>query len=162
MYQGLLRSIEVSFCKEAPHSLLASQVSLKSVKGVVHVCLAFQSFKHSKPNPPPLYLKPCPQNKDICAVTQYKQFVRKRIKKSKYMFCWEDGTPLTRLDIAEVMKRHLGILGHPEEKYNTHSFRIGKTTDMAKEGYSHAQIAMAGRWTSNAYHKYIKPDLVIV
>ena len=161
MYQGLLRSNEVSFCKEAPHILLANQVSLKSVSGVTHVCLAFKSFKHSKPNPPPLYLKPCAGNKGICPVTQYKQFVKRRMEKSKYLFCWEDGSPLNRLDIAEVMKRHLNILGYPEEEYNTHSFRIGKTTDMAKEGYSHAQIAMAGRWASNAYQKYIKPDLII-
>ena len=31
---------------------------------------------------------------------------------------------------------------------------------MAKGGYTHAQIKLAGRWHSNAYLRYFKPDLL--
>ena len=46
--------------------------------------------------------------------------------------------------------------------FNTHSFRIGKASDMAKAGASKTQIALAGRWRSNAYLKYIKPKYIDV
>ena len=35
-----------------------------------------------------------------------------------------------------------------------------ETSDMAAEGYSENQIAMIGRWNSDAYKRYIKPDRI--
>jgi hypothetical protein len=46
--------------------------------------------------------------------------------------------------------------------YNTHSFRFGRATDMATQGYTDIQIRMAGRWSSAAYKKYIKPHIIVI
>ena len=48
------------------------------------------------------------------------------------------------------------------DDFNTHSFRMGKATDMHNRGYSDAQIAKAGRWASNAFMRYIKPNVIIL
>ena len=45
-------------------------------------------------------------------------------------------------------------------RYNTHSFRIGRTTNMMLEGYSEAQIKVAGRWISNAFIRYSRPSIL--
>ena len=133
-----------------------------NLKGEKHVRIKFYSYKHSKPDPPPLYLKSRPNHKSICPVLRYIQFKKIRCKESSYFFCWSNGEPLVRSNVADMLKTHLSILGYQEQHFNTHSLRSGKTTDMANEGYSSTQIALAGRWSSDAYKKYIKPDKVIV
>ena len=46
--------------------------------------------------------------------------------------------------MANILKHQLVILSYEQALYNTHSFRIGKATDLATNGYSEAQIAMLG------------------
>ena len=38
---------------------------------------------------------------------------------------------------------------------------MGKAKDMAAQGFSAGQIKAAGRWTSNAFMKYIKPTKIV-
>ena len=40
--------------------------------------------------------------------------------------------------------------------YNTHSFRVGKASDMAVAGVPEAVIRKAGRWSSDAFKRYIR------
>ena len=40
--------------------------------------------------------------------------------------------------------------------YNTHSLRAGRATDLAIVGTPDAIIKETGRWTSNAYVKYVR------
>ena len=166
MYQGLLRSSEVSWSKEAPHNLESRQVTFKKLKSKPHICLAFESYKHSKPNPPPLFMKARPESTILCPVTAFKAYNKLRVKardRSKdFFFKHSNGKCLLRKDLAEMLKFHLAILGYNPAHYDTHSLRIGKTTDMGKEGYSNSQIALAGRWASKAYEKYLKPEYLVV
>ena len=62
--------------------------------------------------------------------------------------------------VTTVLKSQLTHLNYDATLYNTHSFRIGRASDMATEGYSENQIAMVGRWNSDAYKRYIKPDRI--
>ena len=59
-----------------------------------------------------------------------------------------------------MLKQQLSELHYNPDHYNSHSFRIGKATTMAEEGYSDIQIANLGRWKSNAYKSYIKPQII--
>ena len=61
-----------------------------------------------------------------------------------------------RKTLAKVLK----LVGLNPTEYNTHSFRVGRATDMFKQGYREAQVCMAGRWNSKADKKYIKPQIL--
>ena len=41
-------------------------------------------------------------------------------------------------------------------QYDTHSFRIGRATDLSKGGRSLSKIKRAGRWKSNAVYNYLR------
>lgn len=45
-----------------------------------------------------------------------------------------------------------GIQGH----FRPHSFRIGRATDLAKQGVSESEIKALGRWESRAFQNYIR------
>ena len=55
-----------------------------------------------------------------------------------------------------TLKRLLRRLKLNDKLYNTHSFRIGRATDLKKTGTPVDDIKMLGRWRSNAVFKYIK------
>ena len=155
MYHALLRCSEISFSTLNSHNLTLSQIKLR--KSSLRVTC---SYKHSKAAPAPLKVS---STKDsACPVNACRKFLRLRGNKPGPLFCRGKNTPLKRNQIVCLLSRHLALLGLNPKKYNTHSFRYGKATDMAKNGSSHAQIALAGRWRSNAFLKYIKPAKVTI
>ena len=46
----------------------------------------------------------------------------------------------------------------PSDRYNTHSFRICRATQLAKDNATEATIKSTGGWKSAAYNKYIRPN----
>ena len=58
--------------------------------------------------------------------------------------------------------KHLlaGQVDYSGGKVTSHSFRAGLATEMARVGYSDADIMTIGRWHSSAYLQYIKSDRV--
>jgi hypothetical protein len=65
---------------------------------------------------------------------------------------------VNRSRFVRVLKIALIQAELPTELYNAHSFRIGRTTDLALEGFSSEMIRLLGRWSSDAYLRYIRPD----
>jgi site-specific recombinase XerD len=90
----------------------------------------------------------------------YKQYRLSKPKTNGFAFINKDKTPVTRQQIADTLQKLMKTISHTPKHFNTHSFRIGKATDMANKGYSYAQISMLGRWRSNAFLKYIKPTII--
>ena len=79
-----------------------------------------------------------------------------------YAFCHQNGTPVTRQHLSDVLKEIITSLSMNPNHYNTHSFRIGKATDLAENNYTHTQIAMIGRWKSYEFQKYLKlPNYIL-
>lgn len=70
------------------------------------------------------------------------------------------GSEITRNDLVKVIKQSLELLRIEPSLFNSHSLRIGRTTDLALAGVSVEKIKMVGRWSSNAYLKYIRPSEV--
>ena len=156
MYHALLRCSEVSSNQNHSHNLKSNQIRLS--KG--HLKIFFQSFKHSKRPPPPVYVS---ATHDVtCPVKACRAYLKFRSKESGPLFRWLNHKALAHNQIVKCLKLHLTLTGFKPIDFNTHSFRIGKTTDMAKQGYSYSLIALAGRWLSNAYLKYIQPSSVTI
>ena len=54
------------------------------------------------------------------------------------------------------LKRLFGFCGYQTTAFKGRSFRIGADTAAALRGESEAQIRAVGRWTSDAFKKYIR------
>ncbi len=55
----------------------------------------------------------------------------------------------------------LDYLGWNQLPINTHSFRVGRATDLFDSKHSDSYIQEVGRWSSNAFKCYIRPHYVL-
>ena len=67
-----------------------------------------------------------------------------------------DGTPMSREEFDLALKQLLSFAGLSNQVFKGHSFMIGSASEAAMHGESDAQIRVAGRWSSDAFHKYIR------
>ena len=72
------------------------------------------------------------------------------------LFCHRDGSPLTRYQFGAVLSKVISKLQLNTACYKTHSFRIGAATWLARKGVSHDAIKALGRWSSDAFRRYIR------
>jgi hypothetical protein len=78
------------------------------------------------------------------------------------LFIKSNGCAVIRSDLVNILKTCVGKLGLDSTLYNSHSLRIGSTTDLALAGTSLAQLKVIGRWSSDAFQKYVRPVLIRV
>ena len=69
---------------------------------------------------------------------------------------YPDGLPMLRVEFDASLKQLLHFCGYDTIAFKSHSFRIGAAIAAASRGDSDAQILAAGRWTSDAFKKYIR------
>lgn len=97
---------------------------------------------------------------ELCPVVSLKKYLHQRPLIKGPLFCHLNGSPLTRYQFTAILKRCLCRLKLDFGCYTSHSFRIGAATAAAMAGWSVDAVKQAGRWRSEAYKIYIKPDLV--
>lgn len=155
MYHAALRVSEIGISSTARHILQCESVEKIKIDNKHVIRITFKSYKHSK------------NNSSIIAIYCDKKMIQlfndfKKIRGSHKgpLFCHTDQTPFTRGEIAKLLKSHLQILNYDISMYNTHSFRIGLATDMCNSGFSELQIKQVGRWNSDAYKKYLRPQTI--
>ena len=71
------------------------------------------------------------------------------------VFILEDGRYLTRQRLCSLLDSVLTKLHIDNQKYNTHSFRIGAATTAREANIPDALIQLMGRWKSNAANAYL-------
>ena len=71
-------------------------------------------------------------------------------------FVFNDGSPVLQVHARHMLKSALQSLGLDHTLYGMHSFRIGRTTDLIKFGYSVDEVKLLGRLKSNVIFKYIR------
>lgn len=72
------------------------------------------------------------------------------------LFRHSDLQILTKVAFVKQMKKFLSVLGIPNENYSGHSLRTGLATTAAAAGLSDWEIKLLGRWSSDAYRRYIR------
>lgn len=94
----------------------------------------------------------------VCAVCAMIGFldVRKAVSITEPLFLFRDGSALTRTSLVDNMKHFLHICGMSAECYSGHSFRSGGATDAALSGMADWEVKLAGRWSSDAYQRYVR------
>ena len=155
-YYACLRVGEVVLADQKLHVLQIQQLTpVKSDTGVGYD-IAYKSYKHSHNQTPTLRLlaskdKPCPVN-------ALSSFLAVRSSGDGQVFIDQRNQPITRKQFSKFLKVCLQIEGYSFNNYNTHSFRIGRVTELAKANALEAIIKSTGRWKSSAFQKYIRPS----
>ncbi len=71
------------------------------------------------------------------------------------------GQAITRGWFCNKRRLCLDYLGWNQLPINTHSFRAGRATDLFDSNNSDSYIQEVGRWSSNAFKRYIRPHYVL-
>ena len=71
------------------------------------------------------------------------------------LFCFADGRPSTRQLLSSTVLSLLCSAGY-SGYYSGHSFRIGAANTAASRGLPDHLIKTLGRWSSDAYQRYIR------
>ena len=159
MYVALLRISEVSYTPKSSHNLRRKEVFLTNHAGQTVVKINMNSCKFSKGQVFNMMVSPNMVSPQISPVEFYDTYSKIR-PKAEFAFVTKGGSPLTPAYVRSSLRRILSSINHRSVDFNTHSFRIGRATDMYAAGYSDMQISKAGRWNSKAFLRYIKPQLI--
>lgn len=137
------------------HIITLKQVSLEHANGkCVAFTLKMHSFKHHDLGRP-IDIKVC-TCEPICPVLSLTQFLDVRGTHEGPLFCWPNGTPISREFFINLLQQALVFCGFDTNYFKSHSFRIGAASWAAANGMTDAQIRLFGRWNSNAFIKYIR------
>ena len=121
------------------------------------VVLTLHKFKHSnKQGAQNVIIKPVIADKLTCPVRSIRRYQRLRGTQGGAFLRWPDGKPYQHRRFDMQLRRCLSYAGYSAKVYKGHSFRIGAATEAAEQGLSDSQIRNLGRWTSDAYRKYIR------
>ena len=151
MYLLALRVSELlAYSKKFDHALRFNDFYINNNK----VTITVRSGKHN--SSPTKYEFRCTNR----FFWHFQEFVRLRGNKTGPFFCFKDQQPFSRTFFTEKLKEDLCSLELNARDYNTHSFRVGRTSDLALEGASDRQIALMGRWKSDAFREYVRPSRI--
>ena len=75
---------------------------------------------------------------------------------NEQFFIFQDKEPVKPSHVRTILRKLFDNLRLNSIVYGTHSFRIGRTSDLIKYGYNIETVKLMGRWKSNAIYKYIK------
>ena len=78
------------------------------------------------------------------------------ITDSEGFFIFRDGSGVAACQACKVLCKVLESLNLNPKLYDTHSFRIGKASDMLKCQIPISKIKQIGRWRSNAVFRYLR------
>ena len=164
-YYGMLRVGKITF---SPHTVKAGDVHLGHNKDKILMVL-YTSKTHGqegKPQKIKISGVPCTGNtytgrsdRFFCPfklVMKYMQLRGPYLNPSEVFFVFKDKSPVKACQFRKILRDMLDSINLDGSLYDVHSFRIGRTCDLAKFGYSIDQIKAMGRWKSNAVYRYLR------
>lgn len=153
-YFGLFRISELVVCSNLTihRALTKSDVTFESETSAVIIRLRVS--KTNQTGKPVFVRIPSSGDTKIC-ISALQKYAKIASSNSEQFFCHANGKPLTRYQFSSVLSKTCKQAGF-NSKILTHSFRIGRATDLALQGLSDDKIKMMGRWSSNSYARYIR------
>ena len=91
-----------------------------------------------------------------CPVSALINYLKIRPRSVECVFVTAQGVAVNRQYLADSIKLLVSRSGRDPGRFNTHSIRIGRASDLAKAGVPDAIIKETGRWNSDAYLKYVR------
>ncbi|XP_075460190.1 uncharacterized protein LOC142496953 [Ascaphus truei] len=96
----------------------------------------------------------------VCPAKALDDYLAIRPEQGGPLLVHQNGGALSRFQYLRVFRMCLKQQGLEGGQYGTHSFRIGAASEAARVGLAVAKIRRIGRWKSDSYRTYIRPDLV--
>lgn len=93
---------------------------------------------------------------NISAIQALNDYITYRGTHNGPIFLLLNQTPVQRAYFDRMLKSCLDVAGLDSSVYKGHSFRIGAASYWSQRGMSDSQIRACGRWSSNAFKKYIR------
>lgn len=116
----------------------------------------FSRFKHNKLSQ--THSIPVrPTQGPFCPVRLLQNYLRARGASPGPLFRLESGRHLHATQLSATLTKSLSWARMETSTFGTHSFRIGRCTELAKEGASQTYMKFMGRWHSYAFLKYVRP-----
>lgn len=153
-YYCCLRAGEAVHSNSTDHTLCLHQVTISNTTDGNTLSINFESYKHSKNHTPKSLLHST--NCTFCPVSATLAYLLIRGKTPGPLFINKNSIPLHRKNFSSMLKNCFTALNLDNTRYNTHSLRIGRATDLDILGVEHKIIKQTGRWNSNSYLKYIR------
>ena len=165
MYFGLFRVSEIS---SGEHPVRVRDVYIRGNKNKI-LFLLRSSKTHGKGSKPQL-VKISSKNNDkllkktkghgshLCLYTLLRNFIARRPRYhslSEPFFIFRDYQPLKPVHVRTILKTVLTLANFQSHLFNTHSFRIGRSSDLLKLGVPVNTIKKLGRWKSNIVYNYL-------
>ena len=167
MYYGLMRVGEVAKTEDARHTLKAKDVHVADNKKKIQLIL-YSSKTHDRRHRPQqikitanefYHAHNMARGPHFCPFVLANNYCESRgdyeHDEDQY-FIFRDGAPVTARHVRVMLRRLLTRLNLEPHLYDTHSFRIGRATDLMKLHADIEKIKLTGRWRSNAVYKYIR------
>ena len=158
-YYGLMRIGELA---ASQHTLKAKNIYSSSVKNKLLIVL-YSSKTHGAESLPQQIkiteLNSTNRKGNFCPFKLTRQYLKLRgdyIHESDNLYVFSDNSPVTPEQVRRLLRKLLTNLQLDALLYDTHSFRIGRATDLFKQGYSLDHIKRVGRWKSNAVYRYLR------
>lgn len=127
-------------------------------KQVESLTLYFRDFKH-RYNEPPVSISIAKQT-GLCPVQSMIDYLKVRGSSEGPIFITSSGVPVSRSNFSQLLSLCFKACNLDASSYKGHSFRIGAATYAAQQGLSDARIRALGRWSSDAFKKYIRTSTV--
>ena len=159
-YYGMLRVGELSMSN---HVIKACNIHIGNNKDKILIVL-YSSKTHGKESRPQKVKISAINNdgynkKIFCPfriITQYMYLRGDYENDHEQFFVFSDKSPVKPNNIRTLLRSLLDDLNLDSALYDVHSFRGGRTSDLAKFGYSIERIKSMGRWKSSAVYRYLK------
>lgn len=97
----------------------------------------------------------------ICPVRNISHYLAIRPFCLGSLFIHEDKSVLTRFQFNSLLKKCLHYNRLDAFKFTSHSFRIGAATEASRLGLESNLIKKLGRWESDRFQLYIRPQFVV-
>ena len=154
-YWGCLRICELVKTPTTEHAILRENTHILVKNGTLWgLEVILRSSKSSK-KPETLFFQ-IHKNLNCCIAKAMWNYLAIRPNVPGFLFITHSGKLVQSVEVTAVIQEYAAKLGLNPSDYNTHSLRIGRTTDLALQGHGEASIKSIGRWGSNAYMKYVR------
>jgi site-specific recombinase XerD len=120
------------------------------------VSLVLRKFKTNQRGVPTVIKIAEQGDTSLCPIKLLLGYLAKRPTVTGPLFCHADSTPVSRNQFAAVLFKAIKACSFHSLHFQTHSFRIGRASDLAAAGVSVENIMQMGRWSSDAYKYYIR------
>ena len=155
-YFGLMRVSEIVYTSPSQASRPLLLTDLLITENPQTLVISIRLSKTNQTGPPTSLRIPADRDPSLCCFVAVKQYLHLRPPGAPYLLVHQNGSPLTRSQFNGVLTKSIRNLGLPIHTYTSHSFRIGRASDLASRGMSTELIQKLGRWKSRAVERYIR------